>query len=162
MQATSVEARACIAALVAEYVHAARAPDRVYRRALSLFTDATTGELPILDEVARTVIVLATRNPDAKILMLEATFDRPPKVRIWCPAAGDPRARAQVLLDNQPGTMSVVQLLIRHGFARDTPPPGGAHDATGIGHAMFDRGEPLEGLEILVSCLAVLPEPEST
>src|SRR5687767_14528353 len=71
MQAFDPLARRCITALVAEYIHTARAPDRIYRRAANLFTDVIADDLYCLRELLTAALTIMANAKEGKPTIVE-------------------------------------------------------------------------------------------
>jgi hypothetical protein len=155
LDAVVLEARMCITALVAEHLNANRSVDRIYRRAAILFSDCTCNELLALRALAETAIKVLAHVQRGGTASVEIPHQQQRIFRVFAVAADSTKTLEPC--DLPQGFTGAVRTLIRAGFGSN-PPSGSTMAGVNSGNvvAIFAKGDE-EGLQVLRSCLSVLP-----
>jgi hypothetical protein len=150
METADPKGRLCIAAMVAEYLHRRRSPDRTYRRAGGLFSDIDGDELPELLQFSEGVLQLANEVKGPHRLIVETSYHEPREVRIWTSVGDAPEI--DLRYPATAGFASMLELLFLHGIVRRRDPQA-VGNPSGNWHAEVSPGESVDALEIIRDCI---------
>jgi hypothetical protein len=165
MNAICNEARPCVAALVAEYIHREKAPDRQYKRVAAFLADVTAAELHLARQVCGAVAEVAARQGDVGGVTVDTIGwvdekgevhegNSLVRVQSYVSSACECEAAAYAPLFERPeGFSEVLRNMGRHGLGVFS----GLTDEDGIdlGSIFLEMGEPLNSVVLLGTCLQV-------